>query len=91
MDGFRESANIVVIAATNRVSLLDEALLRSGRFDTKLKIDLPNEKERLGIMKVHLRNVINSVILIPNETKILEKIRYFGVHTRKSGKSWKWP
>lgn len=58
MDGFRENANIVVIAATNRVNLLDEALLRSGRFDTKLKIDLPSEKERLGIMKVHFRNVI---------------------------------
>ena len=57
MDGFRESANVVVIAATNRVGLLDEALLRSGRFDTKLNIDLPSDQERLGIIKVHLRNV----------------------------------
>jgi len=59
MDGFRENQDIVVIAATNRASLLDEALLRSGRFDTKIKIDLPNLEDRIGIMKIHLRNVEN--------------------------------
>ena len=57
MDGFRENQDIVIIAATNRPTLLDEALLRSGRFDTKIKIDLPDEADRIGIMKVHLRNV----------------------------------
>jgi cell division protease FtsH len=41
MDGFAENENIVVIAATNRANVLDEALLRSGRFDTKIKIELP--------------------------------------------------
>ena len=57
MDGFREIDNIVVIAATNRVLLIDDALIRSGRFDTKIKVDLPKDEERAGIIKVHLRNV----------------------------------
>ena len=57
MDGFRENENVVVIAATNRVLLLDDALLRSGRFDTKIKVDMPSEEERAGIIKVHLKKV----------------------------------
>jgi len=57
MDGFRESDNVVVIAATNREFILDDALIRSGRFDTKIKVKLPNEEDRIGIMKIHLRNV----------------------------------
>ncbi len=57
MDGFSENHDIVVIAATNRPTLLDEALIRSGRFDTKIKIGLPDLQDRVGIMKVHLRNV----------------------------------
>ena len=59
MDGFRDSDNIVVIAATNREFILDDALIRSGRFDTKIKVSLPNEEERYGIMNIHLRNVFN--------------------------------
>ena len=43
MDGFRGIENVVVIAATNREQMLDDALIRSGRFDTKIKINLPNE------------------------------------------------
>ena len=42
MDGFKEMENVVVIAATNREHLLDDALIRSGRFDTKIKITLPD-------------------------------------------------
>jgi len=57
MDGFRENHDIVIIAATNRPTLLDEALIRSGRFDTKIKIGLPDLQDRVGIMKIHLRNV----------------------------------
>lgn len=48
--------NVVVIAATNRLQLIDEALLRSGRFDTKIAVHLPDEEERKGIIKVHLRH-----------------------------------
>jgi len=43
MDGFEENKDIVVIAATNRIDFLDAALIRSGRFDTKLAINLPDE------------------------------------------------
>ena len=58
MDGFEANENIVVIAATNRENLLDDALTRSGRFDTKLKINLPDLNDRVGIIKIHLKNVI---------------------------------
>ena len=54
MDGFRGHENIVVIAATNKITSLDAALVRSGRFDLKLKISLPSEDERLGILQLHL-------------------------------------
>lgn len=57
MDGFREMENIVVIAATNRAKLLDDALLRSGRFDTKIRINMPTTEDRVGIIKIHLRKV----------------------------------
>ena len=57
MDGFRENEKIIVVAATNRVLCLDDALLRSGRFDTKIKVELPNEEERFGIVKLHLAKV----------------------------------
>lgn len=42
MDGFKEMENVVVIAATNREQLLDDALIRSGRFDTKIQVLMPN-------------------------------------------------
>ncbi len=58
MDGFQANENIVVIAATNRETLLDDALTRSGRFDTKLKINLPEFDDRVGIIKIHLKNVV---------------------------------
>jgi cell division protease FtsH len=58
MDGFRETENVVLIAATNREYILDDALVRSGRFDTKIKISLPNEEDRVGILAIHLKTVI---------------------------------
>lgn len=56
MDGFEESRGIVVIAATNKAEMLDEALLRPGRFDRRVTIGLPNVEERKGIIAVHLDN-----------------------------------
>jgi cell division protease FtsH len=56
MDGFDKSSSVIVLAATNRPDVLDPALLRPGRFDRQVTIDLPNLKEREAILKVHLRN-----------------------------------
>jgi cell division protease FtsH len=56
MDGFYENSNILVIGATNRENMVDEALMRPGRFDLKIRTCLPNKPERKGILKLHLRN-----------------------------------
>jgi cell division protease FtsH len=55
MDGFDENTGIVVIAATNRSDILDEALLRPGRFDRKIQVSLPSVRGRKKILKVHAR------------------------------------
>ncbi len=57
MDGFEESENVVIIAATNRPDILDPALLRPGRFDRQIIVALPTVTERLAILKVHTRKV----------------------------------
>jgi len=56
MDGFETSTNVIVLAATNRPDVLDPALLRPGRFDRKVVLDLPDRKEREEILAVHTRN-----------------------------------
>ena len=56
MDGFEDSLGVVVIAATNRVDILDPALLRARRFDRRIFIELPNKKEREQIIKYYLKN-----------------------------------
>jgi len=56
MDGFDTDANVIVMAATNRPDILDAALLRPGRFDRQIAIDLPDKNERLEILKVHVKN-----------------------------------
>ncbi|MEF2280199.1 ATP-dependent zinc metalloprotease FtsH [Deinococcus sp. YIM 134068] len=56
MDGFDKTSSVIVLGATNRPDVLDPALLRPGRFDRQVTIDLPNLKEREAILKVHLRN-----------------------------------
>ncbi|GAB4145444.1 MAG: ATP-dependent zinc metalloprotease FtsH [Patescibacteria group bacterium] len=56
MDGFDNQTPIIVIAATNRPDVLDPALLRPGRFDRQIMINLPDKKERLAILKVHAKN-----------------------------------
>lgn len=55
MDGFDQRDNVIVIAATNRPDVLDPALLRPGRFDRRVVIDLPDIKDRIEILKVHAR------------------------------------
>ena len=56
MDGFGGNTGIVVIAATNRADVLDPALLRPGRFDRRVPVDLPDREGRLAILKVHARS-----------------------------------
>lgn len=56
MDGFEPNDNVIVVAATNRPDVLDPALLRPGRFDRQVIIDLPDKKERVDILKVHTKN-----------------------------------
>jgi cell division protease FtsH len=56
MDGFEKGTRVVVIAATNRPDVLDPALLRPGRFDRKIVLDLPDVKAREEILKIHLRD-----------------------------------
>ena len=57
MDGFGTNSGIIVLAATNRADILDKALLRAGRFDRQIYVDLPDIKDRKEIFLVHLRNV----------------------------------
>lgn len=56
MDGFDNESGVIVIAATNRVDMLDKALLRPGRFDRHVNVTLPERKDRLAILKVHFKN-----------------------------------
>ncbi len=55
MDGFGTNTNVIVIAATNRADVLDKALMRAGRFDRQIFVDLPDVREREEIFEVHLR------------------------------------
>ena len=57
MDGFGTNSGVIVIAATNRADMLDKALLRAGRFDRQIHVDLPEVADRKAIFLVHLRNV----------------------------------
>ncbi|MDI6777771.1 MAG: ATP-dependent zinc metalloprotease FtsH [Patescibacteria group bacterium] len=56
MDGFETDTNVIVVAATNRPDVLDPALLRPGRFDRRVVLDLPDIKEREAILKIHAKN-----------------------------------
>jgi cell division protease FtsH len=56
MDGFDGNQGVITLAATNRVDILDSALVRSGRFDRKIEVGLPDYKGRIDILKVHARN-----------------------------------
>jgi cell division protease FtsH len=57
MDGFEENEGIIVVAATNRPDVLDPALLRPGRFDRQVVVDIPDIKGREGILKVHVQKI----------------------------------
>jgi len=58
MDGFKENKGVIIVGATNRVDILDPALLRPGRFDRQIEIGLPDRLGRIGILQVHAQNKI---------------------------------
>ncbi|MCM1116618.1 MAG: ATP-dependent zinc metalloprotease FtsH [Pseudoflavonifractor sp.] len=57
MDGFGTNSGVIILAATNRVDILDKALLRAGRFDRQIYVDLPDLPDRVAIFNVHLRKI----------------------------------
>ncbi len=61
MDGFEESSGVIVIGATNKIDVLDEALLRAGRFDRRIHISLPDLEERVKTLELYLRHKPNKV------------------------------
>ncbi len=61
MDGFEESSGVIVIAATNKIEVLDDALLRAGRFDRRIHIQLPDFKERVSTLKLYLKGKKHSI------------------------------
>lgn len=61
MDGFEDSSGVIVLAATNKIEMLDSALLRAGRFDRRIFVSLPTPKERTSILQKHLQNMSHSV------------------------------
>jgi len=77
MDGFDNDTNVIVMWATNRVDVLDKALLRPGRFDRKITVNLPNLKDREEILKVHARN-----------KKIEEDVDFKALASKTVGFSW---
>jgi len=75
LDGFSPRGDVKIIGATNRVDILDPALLRPGRFDRHIEIPLPNQEERLEIFKIHTR-------LMNIDSKV--DFSYFADETRHS-------
>ncbi|WOE69143.1 AAA family ATPase [Hydrogenimonas thermophila] len=63
MDGFEDSSGVIVIAATNKIEMLDDALLRPGRFDRRVFVSLPNKQERKSILNIYLSNKPHSLNL----------------------------
>ena len=57
MDGFGSNSGVIILAATNRADILDKALMRAGRFDRQIYVDLPDLPDRVAIFKVHLRKI----------------------------------
>lgn len=57
MDGFGTNSGVIILAATNRADILDKALMRAGRFDRQIYVDLPDLNDRVAIFNVHLRNI----------------------------------
>jgi proteasome regulatory subunit len=68
LDGFKSLSNVKLIGATNRIDVLDPALLRPGRLDRLIEIQLPNKEEREEILKIHTKNMSLNKVNIPQLT-----------------------
>lgn len=70
MDGFDSSSGVMVVAATNKIEVLDEALLRAGRFDRRVFLTLPNKTDRINILKLYLKDKTVNINIenLANET-----------------------
>lgn len=66
IDGVQALNNIIVIGMTNRKDLLDEAILRPGRFEVHIQVNLPNAEGRQQIIKIHTKNLRNNKLLDPS-------------------------
>ena len=80
LDGFANTQGIMFLAATNRVDVLDPAILRPGRFDRVIKFNLPNEEARLMILKIHTRKMNLKDVNLRNLAKKTEG--FSGAHIK---------
>jgi ATP-dependent Zn protease len=79
MDGFGTNSGIIIMAATNRADILDGALLRAGRFDRQIHVDLPDLNERKEIFMVHLKPLkIDGIRLYATATNLFTLTGYKG-------------
>jgi cell division protease FtsH len=67
LDGFDPTIGVILLAATNRPEILDPALLRAGRFDRQVLVDRPDKKDRIAILKVHLKKAVLATDVDPNQ------------------------
>ena len=72
LDGFNQRGNVKIIAATNRIDILDEALLRPGRFDRRIEIPLPNDKGREEIVRIHTRSMSMTDVDVSSIARLTE-------------------
>ena len=73
MDGFDGQNGVIVIAATNKIEVLDEALLRAGRFDRQVFLSLPSLQDRIKILKLYTKNknIVFDIEKLASETRAL--------------------
>jgi cell division protease FtsH len=67
LDGFDPRIGVILLAATNRPEILDPALLRAGRFDRQILVDRPDKKDRIAILKIHLKNAVLATDVDPEQ------------------------
>lgn len=83
MDGFNSRGNVKIIGATNRIDVLDDALLRPGRFDRHIEIPLPNEKGRVEIFRIHTKKMaLNKDVQCEQLANLTEGLNFSGAEIK---------